>query len=77
MKTELGVGMAVLAAYLIKKEQGETLPHFLDTKIFSGAEGSKIEPDAKSVEGFNKFMQRYTACLPVEKAACECMKEKL
>ena len=70
-------GMAVLAAYLIKKEQGETLPHFLDTKIFSGAEGSKIEPDAKGVEGFNKFMQRYTACLPVEKSACECMKEKL
>ena len=70
-------GMAVLAAYLIKREQGESLPHFLDTKIFAGAEGSKIDPDAKGVEGFNKFMQRYTACLPVEKAACECMKEKL
>ena len=33
--------------------------------------------DAKGVEDFNKFMQRYTACLPVEKAACKCMKEKL
>ncbi len=70
-------GMALLAAFLVKKDAGETLPHFLDSKIFAGAEGSKVDPDSVGVEGFNKFMQRYTACLPVEKAACECMAEKI
>ena len=70
-------GMALLAAFLVNKDEGETLPQFLDTKIFAGSEGTKVDPESAGVEGFNKFMQRYTACLPVEKAACEFMAEKL
>lgn len=70
-------GMALLAAYLIKKGAGETLPQFLDSKIFAGAEGTRIDPDKVGVEGFNQFMKRYVACLKVESAACETMAEKL
>ncbi len=66
-------GMALLAAYMVEKDEGETLPQFLDSKIFAGAEGTKVDPDQIGVEGFNKFMERYTSCLKVEKAACECM----
>lgn len=70
-------GMALLAAFLIKKAQGETLPHFLDTKIFAGAQGTKIVPDEEGVIGFNQFMKRYVSCLKVEQAACETMAEKI
>lgn len=66
-------GMALLAAYMVEKDEGETLPQFLDSKIFAGAEGTKVDPDQIGVEGFNKFMERYTSCLKVEKAACEYM----
>lgn len=67
-------GMAVLAAYLIEKDQGDTLPHFLDTRIFKDAAGTKVDPDEKGVKGFDAFMKRYVACLPAEKAACETLK---
>ena len=31
----------------------------------------KIDPDPRDVEGFNKFVERYTKGLPIEKAAVE------
>ncbi len=68
-------GMAILAAYLVCKESGETLPHFLDEKVFKTAEGEKIDPTPEDVKGFDRFMERYTACLPAERAAVETMKE--
>ena len=35
---------------------------------------STLEPDPRDVEGFGKFMERYIASLPVERAAVETMK---
>lgn len=67
-------GVAILAAYEICREEGETLPHYLDSKVFANSEGSKIDPDKTGVEGFNKFMENYKSCLKVEKAAVDCLK---
>ena len=33
-------GIAVLASYLVNKEENETLEDFLDTKVFAGNQGS-------------------------------------
>ena len=33
-----------------------------------------LEPDPRDVAGFDKFMERYVAALPAERAAVETMK---
>lgn len=66
-------GIALLAAYMVQKEEGETLEAFLDKKVFAGEEGTTLAPDAKDVEGFNEFIKRYNAGLPIERAAVEAL----
>ena len=66
-------GIALLAAYMVQKEEGETLEAFLDKKVFAGEEGTTLAPDAKDVEGFNEFIKRYNAGLPIERAAVESL----
>jgi len=67
-------GIALLAEYMMNKAEGETLESYLDNKVFAGMKSVTLEPDQKDVDGFNKFMERYIACLPVERAAVETMK---
>lgn len=67
-------GMALLAAYMGQKEDGETLEDYLDKKVFVNQVGSTLAPDAKDVEGFNEFIKRYEAGLPIERAAVESFK---
>ena len=67
-------GMAILANFRVSRAAGETLPQYLDQKVFASAEGSRMDPDAAGVEGFNKFIKNYVACIPVEKSAVEHLK---
>jgi len=67
-------GIALLAEYMMNKAEGETLESYLDTKVFADMKCVTLEPDQKDVEGFNKFMERYIACLPVERAAVDTLK---
>ena len=64
-------GMALLAAYLCRKEPGETMEAYLSNRVFAGACGSVAEPSPAGQAGFRKFMERYCACLPAEKAAAQ------
>ena len=65
-------GIAILAAFMINK--GDlALPQYLNEKVFKGAEGSTIAPTAKDVRGFETFVERYKAGIPIEKAAVECL----
>lgn len=64
-------GIALLAAYMIGKAEGQTLPDYLNTVIFHGEEGSVMQPDAADVEGFETFMKDYKAGLAIERAAVE------
>jgi len=66
-------GMALLAAYMLEKADGERLEDFLSGRVFAGASGSTIEPDPAAAEGFNRYMQRYRALLQVERAAVEAL----
>ena len=69
-------GAALLAAYRVWKEDGETLDAYLEKKVFGGQHGTVMEPDAEDVKGFDEFMVRYHAGLPIERAAVETMPEK-
>jgi len=62
-------GMALLAAYMVNRDEGETLEDYLSNKVFAGKPVNCVEPDAKDVEGFNQYIKRYQAGLAVEKAA--------
>ena len=64
-------GIALLAAYMAGKAEGQTLPDYLNTEIFHGEEGSAMEPDAEDVAGFETFMERYKKGLAIERAAVE------
>ncbi len=67
-------GMALLAAYMIKKTGLETLEDFLLNNVFAGNEGSCIDPDAAEVDGFNKFIKTYKSGFAIERAAVENLK---
>lgn len=64
-------GMAVLAAYMVEKEEGENLPDYLSGKIFAGQTGTTIAPEPEDVRGFDAFIEKYKGTLPAEKAAVE------
>ena len=64
-------GMALLCAYMLWKQPGETLEDYLDNKVFAGASGSTLCADAQDIAGFNAFLTRYKNAFPVEKAAVE------
>lgn len=68
-------GIALLASYMKEKEAAETLDAYLNTKVFAGQRGETIEPDAKDVEGFDLFIKRYKAGLPIERAAIDYLKK--
>lgn len=62
-------GMAVLASFMVNKEQHEGLADYLTTKVFNDTEGKEIYPNSIDVNGFNLFMERYTKGLAIEEAA--------
>lgn len=66
-------GIAVLASYMIQKEEGETLGAYLNNKVFAGQEGSELAPNAEGVKGFDEFIKIYKAGLPIERAAVDSM----
>ena len=66
-------GIALLASYMINKGAEESLAAFLDTKVFAGQKGEKLEPVEKDVKGFDVFMKRYSAGLAIERAAVESL----
>ena len=63
--------MALLAAYLVKKADGETLEDYLNKYVFSGVSGSTLEPEQADVDGFNAYIEQYKALLDVERTAVE------
>ncbi|MCI2057130.1 MAG: FGGY-family carbohydrate kinase [Oscillibacter sp.] len=64
-------GMALLAAYLLKKADGETLEQFLTNRVFAGTGSSTRQPEATDMEGFNRYIKRFQSALAVERTAAE------
>jgi len=64
-------GIAVLAAFLSSREPDQSLADFLATQVFARVDLETVQPDAADVAGFDAFVERYVAALPVERAAVE------
>ena len=64
-------GIALLADYMISKDDSEPLDEYLENKVFAGNEGSVIDPQPEEVDGFNEFMKRYKTGLAIERAAVD------
>ena len=67
-------GIAVLASYMENKEEGESLADYLNNKVFGGENGVTENPVPEDVKGFDEFLKRYNAGLPIERAAVECLR---
>ena len=63
-------GVALLAAYLVE-QKGESLEDYLNNKVFAGNSGERMAPDARDVEGFAGFMDRYQKGLAAQRGAVD------
>ncbi len=68
-------GIALLASYMLHREEGETLAEYLSRRVFADAESVTVKPKPSDVAGFEAFMERYTKGLAIEKAAIESLSE--
>jgi sugar (pentulose or hexulose) kinase len=64
-------GIAVLAAFLRDRDSGQDLTDYLATRVFADISLRTETPDEADVAGFEAFIRRYVAALPVERAAVE------
>lgn len=62
-------GMALLAAYMLHKAEGETLEDYLNAHVFGDAKGTALAPEKEDVDGFNTYLEQYKALLDVERTA--------
>ena len=66
-------GMALLAAYMLRKEEGESLSDYLDNKVFADAKQSTLMADDADIEGFAAYLERFGRLLDVERKAVEVL----
>jgi sugar (pentulose or hexulose) kinase len=64
-------GMALLAAYMLRKEPDQSMERYLYTQVFSDALSSEIQPDPAGAAGFAAYLTRYKEGLAAEKAAAQ------
>ncbi len=64
-------GMALLAAYMLNKKDGQSLEAYLSDEVFGEDKGTQMKPEADGIEGFEAFTERYKACIDIEKTAVE------
>lgn len=64
-------GIALLASFMVSNPSGLPLDRYLDEVVFAGNAGSQVVPTPEDIAGFDRFMDNYMACLPVERAAVE------
>lgn len=62
-------GQAILAAYMVKKENGETLEDYLNHKVFTAAKCVTIEPDEEDLKGMEAYISRFKEGMGMEHAA--------
>jgi sugar (pentulose or hexulose) kinase len=67
-------GIALLAAYVLRKGENEPLETYLANKVFAGAKSTTIAPDQADVDGFATFMERYKEGLAIERTAVEALR---
>ena len=64
-------GMALLAAYMLRKADGQTLEDYLDEQVFCKAQSTVAQPSEAGMAGFASYLKRYLLALDAEKAAAK------
>jgi sugar (pentulose or hexulose) kinase len=67
-------GIALLASYMRRRQENESLEDYLCNNVFAGENGTTIAPDPKDVEGFMIFMDRYKKGLVIERTAVDALR---
>ena len=62
-------GMALLCAYLLWKNDGESLAEYLDKEVFADAGISEVRASEDEIKGFEIFLERYKKGLAIEDSA--------
>jgi hypothetical protein len=62
-------GIALLADFLVHREQNQSLEDYLDQQVFNGMVQSTLNPDPEDEKGFDAYMKRFVQCIPAETAA--------
>ena len=66
-------GMALLGAYMLWRDEGESLADYLDHKVFADARATTLMAEPSDIVGFSVFLSRYKKALPMERAAAEVL----
>jgi sugar (pentulose or hexulose) kinase len=64
-------GMALLAAYMAKKAENQSLEDYLNQCVFHNAQSSTLAPDEADVAGFKAYITMFRDLLEVERKAVE------
>jgi len=67
-------GIALLAAYMISQEPGQTLGEYLKQQVFADQEEVCVNLNPEDAAGFAAFAERYAEGLPIERAALNYLK---
>ena len=66
-------GMALLAVYAKSGSGRISLEDFLDQEVFPNPDSVTLNPEPDGVAGYEEFMKKYQAGLPVESMAVRCI----
>ena len=66
-------GMALLAMYGKNRRPHESLESYLAEKVFAGAAGSCVQPNAADRDGFRRYIRRYRDGLELQKTAVKVL----
>lgn len=67
-------GIALLAAYMLNREENEPLEAYLSNKVFAKGQEVTLAPDPSDVAGFTAFMELYKRGLAIERCAVDALK---
>ena len=62
-------GIALLAAYMVGKNSGESLETYLGSRVFADMKGSTVSPKQEDIDGLNAYMKKYISGLSAVRAA--------
>ena len=64
-------GIALLAGYAVNNPNKLSLADYLENVVFAGNTGTSIAPTPEDVAGFEKYIENYKRCLPIEQSAVD------
>ena len=69
-------GSALLALYLDKKQENNSLEDFLNNIVFGDTESVTVEPNQNMAIGYEKFIEGYKSGLTIEQEAVNYLRNK-